>query len=494
MPEDIVLTEKQRIDFSQALQYMKTAKLILRDLELSRNDTKFYAKYKKEDILKWLESPSSASSEKNLREASNFMYDHSGHYRRLCNFFALMSQMAYIVLPYKFPEDKFDADKFKKKYKTTIDLLEVMSVKHEYQKVISTMVRDGISYNYEYSTSDSYYLKKLDPQYCTISSIEDGVLCVGFDFSYFKKYPERLIQYGEEFATKYELYKANNKKRWQELDSNRAFALKMDESIDYNIPFFASLLPMLYDIEDYKALEKNSKEQDNYKLLSLDLPLNEDGTYKYDYDEAVKFYNMMASALPSWVGLVLSPMKVNEYAFNKSNTANVTNSVANSESAYWNAAGVSELLFNSEKSSSATIGNSIKTDEEIIYSIHRQIERVINKRLKQESGNYKFKVNILDTTVFSKKEYLDSLLKASTYGVPVKLAICSIFGYSPSDTYGMTMLEEILDLVSKWKPMQSSNTQNTGDTSESGRPKVDDDQLSDSGAKSRDIDNRNNDA
>lgn len=494
MPEEIELTEKQRIDFTAALQYMKTAKLILRDLELSRNDTKFYAKYKKEDILKWLESPSSPSSEKNLREASNFMYDHSGHYRRLCNFFALMSQLAYIVLPYKFPEEKFDADKFKKKYKTTIDLLEVMSIKHEYQKAISAMVRDGISYNYEYSTNDSYYLRKLDPQYCTISSIEDGVLCVGFNFAYFNKYPEKLLQFGDEFVAKYEIYKSNSKKQWQELDSKYAFALKMDESIDYNIPFFASLLPMLYDIEDYKALEKNSKEQDNYKLLSLDLPLTDDGSYKYDYNEAVKFYNMMASALPSWVGLVLSPMKVNEYAFNKTNATNTTNSVANAESEYWNAAGVSELLFNSEKSSSATIGNSIKTDEEIIFSIHRQIERVINKRLKQESGNYKFKINILDTTIFSKKDYLDNLLKASTYGVPVKLAICSMFGYSPSDTYGMTMLEEILDLVGKWKPMQSSNTQNTGSNSEGGRPNVDDDKLSDAGAATRDGDNRKKDA
>jgi hypothetical protein len=491
LPEEIELTEKQRIDFTAALQYMKTAKLILRDLELSRNDTKFYAKYKKEDILKWLESPSSPSSEKNLRDASNFMYDHSGHYKRLCNFFSEMSKLSYVVLPYKLDEDKLDVNKFKKKYKTTIDNLEVMSIKHEYQKVIATMVRDGISYNYEYSTNDSYYLRKLDPQYCTISSIEDGVLCVGFDFTYFNKYPEKLLQYGEEFVAKNEIYKANSKKRWQELDSSKAFALKMDESIDYNIPFFASLLPMLYDIEDYKALEKNSKEQDNYKLLSLDLPLTEDGNYKYDYNEAVKFYNMMASALPSWVGLVLSPMKVNEYAFNKSNTTNAIDTVANAESQFFRAAGVTELLFNSSKSSSATISSSIKTDEEIIFSIHRQVERVINKKLKQESGIYKFKLNIIDVTIFGMKDYLDNLLKASTYGAPLKLIICSMFGFSPSDTYGMTILEEILEIVDRWRPLQSSNTQNTG---EGGRPEVDDNQLSDSGVKSREGDNRKQDA
>lgn len=487
MTEEVELTEKQRIDFSSALQYMKTAKLILNDLQNKNQETQFFSKYKKSDILKWLDTPSALISQKKLREVSNFMYEHSGHYKRLCNFFSYMSKLPYLALPYKLKSKEIDNGKFLDSYKKVIDYLEVMSIKQEYQKVIATMVREGISYNYEYSTPDSYFLKKLDPNYCKISSIEDGVLCVGFDFSYFNKYPEKLVQFGEEFQVKYGLYKNNSNLQWQELDSTKAFAIKMDESTDFTIPFFVALLPMLYDIEDFKILEKNSKEQDNYKLLSLEIPLNDDGTYKYDYNEALKFYNMMAQALPSWVGLVLTPMKVSDYNFNKSGGVNDVNSVANAESEYWNAAGVSELLFNSQKSSSATIGNSIKTDEEIIYSIHRQIERVINKKLKQFSSEYKFKINIIDTTIFSQKEYLDNILKASTYGTPVKLAICSIFGYTPSDTYGMTILEDVLGLVDKWKPLQSSNTQNTG---ESGRPQSDNEDLSEAGVATRENDNR----
>jgi len=489
LAETVKLTEEQQRDFSQALQYMKTAKLILNDLQNQNQDVQFFSKYKKSDILKWLDTPSSPMSQKKLREVSNFMYEHSGHYKRLCNYFSYMTKLPYLVLPYKLKMDKFNNEKFLKDYKDVIDYLEVMSIKQEYQKVISTMIREGISYNYEYSTPNSYFLKKLDPNYCKISSVEDGVLCVGFDFSYFSKYPDKLEQFGEEFQQKFTLYKSNAKLQWQELDSKKAFAIKMDESTDFTIPFFVSLLPMLYDIEDFKILEKNAKEQDNYKLLSLEIPLNEDGTYKYDYNEALKFYNMMAQALPSWVGLVLTPMKVEDFNFEKSGGVTNVTSVANAESEFWNAGGVSELLFNSQKSSSATIGNSIKTDEEIIYTIHRQIERVINKKLKQISGEYKFKINILDTTIFSQKEYLDNILKASTYGTPVKLAICSIFGYSPSDTYGMTILEDVLGLVDKWKPLQSSNTQ-SGDEDKNGKPKSDDEDLSEAGVATRENDNR----
>ena len=83
------------------------------------------------------------------------------------------------------------------------------------------------------------------------------------------------------------LHRQTNKKakRWQELDSNNSFALKLSDSLDYIIPMFANLIPFLYDIEDIKQLDKSQKEMDNYKLLMMKLELDEDGNYKIDYPE-----------------------------------------------------------------------------------------------------------------------------------------------------------------------------------------------------------------
>lgn len=44
---------------------------------------------------------------------------------------------------------------------------------------------------------DSYFIQKLNPDYCQISSIEGGCFNFAFDFNYFKTYPEKLKQYGE---------------------------------------------------------------------------------------------------------------------------------------------------------------------------------------------------------------------------------------------------------------------------------------------------------
>lgn len=487
------ITEQQKLQFESALQYMKTARLILRDLENEQQSNQFFKKYKREDVLRWLENPS--KFEDKLIEVCRYLAGSSQHFRRLYEYFGKMSMLAYIVLPYKLDEKDFNKELFTKQYKNAIDRLEVMNIRHEFEKVIDTMFREDVVYCYEYSTKDSYFIKLMPYQYCRINTIIDGVFGYSFDFAFFDKYPKRLAMYGEEFQIKYELYKANKKSyRWQELDSKNSFALKLSDSLDYIIPMFANLIPFLYDIEDIKQLDKGQKELDNYKLLMMRLELDEDGNYKIDYDEYKKFYDMISAVLPKNIGIGMSIADIKDYTFERSGSTNDISAYSQAQTDFWSSAGVSELLFNGSKSSSATITNSIKCDSELVFYVHRMIERVINRKLKQDSGKYKFKVNILDVTQFNQKEYLDNLMKVSSYGYPVKLAIMAVFGYTPSDVYGMTVLEDVLDLVNKWKPLQSANTMSGDSDDEGGRPQKDNDELSEAGVQTRENDNRRNDA
>lgn len=487
------LTEQQKLQFDSALQYMKTARLILRDLENEQQATQFFKKYKREDVLRWIENPS--QNEERLISVCRYLAGSSQHFRRLYEYFGKMSALAYIVVPYKLDEKDFNKDLFIKQYKNTIDKLEVMNIKNEYEKVIDTIFREDVAYCYEYSTKDSYFVKLMPYKYCKINTIVDGVFGYSFDFSFFDKYPKRLDMYGEEFKLKYEIYKANKKsKRWQELDSKNSFALKLSDSLDYVIPMFANLIPFLYDIEDIKQLDKSQKEMDNYKLLMMKLELDDDGNYKIDYPEYEKFYNMISSVLPKNIGIGMSIADIKDYTFERSGTASDISAYSQAQTDFWSSAGVSELLFNGSKSSSATITNSIKCDSELVFYVHRMIERVINRKLKQENGKYKFKINILDVTQFNQKEYLDNLLKVSTYGYPVKLAIMAVFGYTPSDVYGLTVLEEVLNLTERWKPLRSANTMSGDSDDEGGAPNKDVDELSDAGVQTRENDNRREDA
>ena len=143
--EPVNKKQQMQIDFSQAVQYASTTKIILRDLQNNRMDAQFFSRYKKEEIMRWLESPASLSNQKRLREASNFIYESSGHYKRLCNYFAYMSKLSYVVIPYKLNTSNLNNDRIMKRYQQTADLLEVMNIRHEFQKVVASMVREGIS-------------------------------------------------------------------------------------------------------------------------------------------------------------------------------------------------------------------------------------------------------------------------------------------------------------------------------------------------------------
>lgn len=483
--QDSTVQPKQ-FDFSNMLNYANLSKLILRDLEKNNKIQTFFSKYSKEDVIKYLKNPESNS--KQLRNISIYLYNASNHYRRLINYFAKMALYYYIVVPCKLDIEKVDKKKFKNQYKKTLDILDNMNIQHEFIKIMTTVFREDVFYGYEYSTKESYFIQKLNPDYCQINAVEDGCFNFSFDFMYFKSYPDKLKSYGEEFEEKYKIFESDSGKRWQELDSKRTICIKLNEDIDYPIPAFVGVLESLYDIEDFKSLKKAKTEIDNYKLLVLHVPYdNKEGDFEMDLEIAKEYYHMMGSQLPENIGLVLSPMKIEDFNFekDKADDDNVSRSVRD----YWSSAGVSELLFNGDKSNSVTINSSIKADESMVFSVLRSLERWLNRKLKFESGVYKFKVMMLDISIYNKKEFQESVLKGGQFGIPIKTMVGASYGYSPNDLLGMAFLEnEVYEYQNQFIPLQSSHTQ--GNEDEGGAPKKDDDDLSPEGVTARESDNR----
>jgi len=265
------IEETKQYDFYNMLNYAKLSKLILRDLESNNRKQTFFSKYTKDDVIKYLKNPE--QNAKQLREISAYLYNTSSHYKRLILYFARMLLFYYIVVPYRIDIEKVNKNKFKNQYKKILDVLDNMNLQHEFIKIVTTILKEDVFFGYEYSTKDSYFIQKLNPDYCQISSIEDGCFNFAFDFSYFKTNPEKLVQYGGEFEEKYKIYENDTKLRWQELDSKRTICIKMSDDVEFPVPFFVGVLESLYDIEDFKALKKAKTEIGNYKMLSLQIPL-----------------------------------------------------------------------------------------------------------------------------------------------------------------------------------------------------------------------------
>ncbi|MEM4995008.1 hypothetical protein WKH56_20800 [Priestia sp. SB1] len=480
---------QQELDYNELkkLNFAELNKLILRELTETATQSAITKKYPKEVVIKLLQNPE--KNEKELRNVSNYLYNTSANYKRLVLYFANMLKFEYIVKPYGLSIEKVNRKKFQAQYQKIIDLLDTMNIPHEFSKIMKIGFKEDVFYGYEHMTGDSYFIQRINPDYCQITSIEDGVYNYSFDFSYFDANKKKLHTYPKEFQDRYKLYTANKKNlKWQELDSKRTICIKVNEEVEYNIPPFNAVFEAVYDIEDYKELKKNKTKMDNYMVLTQKIPLDdkkgEPNNFLIDLDYATKFHNLASQSLPDSVGLITSPMAIEGIKLEKRSTEKDT--VAEAERGYYNAAGVSQFLFNADKSSSIGLAKSIVTDEQIVFSVLRQLERWLNRKIKNFTTNYKFKVKFLDITFFNEDEVFNKYKDAATLGLPTKIALGASLGLSPSDMSSLTYLEnDILNLNETLVPLQSSHTQ-SGKSNEGGAPVKSDNDITESGQKTRD--------
>lgn len=488
---------KEEQQFQKLLQFAQLAKHMKVDLNNNTQPTYTFNKtFQKSDVVKWLENPK--KYEKQLRNLSRFLLDSSSHYRRLIDYFATMLTFDYVVDVYNQSEYKIDK-KLKEtiydKYISTINFLENMNIKHEFSKLVYRAFVDDVVYGYEYSTKNSYFIDILNPDYCAISSVEDGVYNFSYNFQYFDTYPKELERMADEFTEKYNIYKTDKKnKKWQELDSSKTICIKISDT-EYAIPPLSGVFEDIYSLYSYKDLQMSKTELENYLLLVAKIPYqknadNTENAWALSLDKAIEYFNLMSDNLPPQIGSILSPYEsIESIKLNKSEKE--LDFVSLAENSIYNSAGVPKLIFNSDKASGAALNKAILNDQCMVFRVLRQLERWLNRKLKDENKKINFKVTFLDITKYNQEDVADAYKNATTLGLPVKTRYCAALGLSPSDMINSMMLEnDILDIVNKFKPLSTSYTEkgnNKGGKPSSG------DKVDDAGQKTNDADANNPD-
>lgn len=463
-------------------------KLITRDLN-NNTSAPTFSLYTKDNISEYLKNP--YNYQQQLRRAVTYIYGASPHFRRLIQYFTGLSDLAYVVSPYRIDPKMASAKSIGRNYRKVLSTMSAMNVKTQFPKILTVCLREDTFYGTMWVSNDDITIQQLPADYCAVSTIEGNVLNVSFDFSYFNTNPQYLNFYPAEFQDKYRIYE-NNKRgmRWQELDSPTSFAIKCNNDIlDYPLPPFAGILREVYDLEDYKQLKLAKTTLENYAMLVMTIGLNENGEWQIDLGKAKEFWRNLDSVLPDEIGSVLTPMPINKISFEKSHTGD-TNTIAEAEQNLFSAAGVSSLLFNNDKASANALVLSIKADQAITYGIVKSIEDAVNRFIQAQAYGKNFKITFLDCSPFNRKELGDMYLKACQYGIPMVSYYCASQGLGQAEMDCMRFLEnDILDVKSTFIPLQSSSTQSAsggkGATDEGGAPLKDIGDLSDSGEQNR---------
>lgn len=469
-------------------RFKDLSRLVLRDLNNIRRSPSFY-RYTKSQILEYFENP--YRNQKALRDASIYLYGVSTHYRRIINYFAGLSDLSYVLAPYKIDTSSAKPESIASKYRKCLNILTSMDIDNQFRKVLVVCMREDTFYGYlRDDIGDVITLQQLPADYCDISTIENNVLNVTFDFSYFTADEAILDTYPAEFRQKYELYKRDRVgSKWQELDAPNAFAVKANSDIlNYAVPPLAGIFTGIYDLEDYKNLKLTKEELENYAVLVMTLGQNSDGDWQLPLEQAKEFWRNLDNVLPEEVGSVLSPMEIEKISFERTH-AKDSNSAAEAEEGIFTAAGVSSLLFNNVRASSNALLLSIKADQCLTYALVQQIEAVINRYIQSQSYGRNFKTTFLDVSPFNRKEVGDQYLKAATYGMPAVTYYCVSQGISQNDIDQMNFLEQdVLHISERFRPLQSSNTMSSSSGGDAGRPKSDIGELTESGERSQETD------
>lgn len=443
--------------------------------------------YKKEDIIRYLSNPYLFSKE--LRRVLRYIYGASPHFRRLIQYFASLTDFAYVVAPYRTDPLKANKATVSRNYRRVLNTLSIMNIKTTFRKIVTVCLREDVFFGTMRVSADSIIIQQLPPDYCAIDTVENNVCNVTFNFSYFDTHKNDLDFFPEEFRIKYEAYSKLKDKynhRWIELDAPTSFAIKCTNDIlEYPIPPFAGLVPDILNLDIYKDMKLDKTALENYAMVFMKLPMDKDGNWAIEYGRAKEFWQNLDSVLPEEVGSVLTPMDLEKISFEGSEPE--VDTIAEAEENLFTAAGVSSLLFNNPRASAAALALSIKADQAITYGIVKSIEDAINRYIQYQNYGKYFKVNFLDVSTFNRKEVGDDYIKAIGFGLPFITAYCASQGIGQDEFDSLNFLEnEVLKLKEVLKPLQNAATLSSQTTpNDPGRPEKEGTELTDSGEQSR---------
>lgn len=485
LQEETAKLEKARMEFDKAVAFAKALeKQMVNDPNnASKNKSVSLSRYNKETMLKWLESPSTRSNAKNLRTASQYLYNASNHYQRLINYYAGMMNWVYFITPLAFERDKVKEDTFQKQYYKVAQYLEEANIPHEMYKMCVIALRDGAAYGVFRRGKNSSFIQLLDPQYCQITSITDGTYGFSYQMSQVKE--EDLDSwYPPEFKTMYRDYQSG-KGEWQEVPMDVVFCLKADDSVDdYTIPMFASVMPLLLDIQNYMALQETATELQNYKLITGNVPLNDDGTPKIDWPLVQMYASHIINALPPQVGLAVAPWKLEAINLSQQSANNDVDIVSRSIDNFWTTSGTPPTLHGSAIETSGGLSLAIVADEMVAERLMLQVQRIFNRYLKTLGGSVLFKIQFLPVTKYNQEKMVKIYKEGATYGIGKTLYQVAM-GIPQYDLTGLAYIENNISHLEELTPLQSSHTM-SGDEANAGRPELDKTNISDEGARSKD--------
>lgn len=469
----------------------KDALRVLTNVNKTKN--KRYTIYTKEDLSLALRNL--GTNQERLIQISWYLYYRVSIYWRIIHFYANQLDLnTRSVIPDYDPTKEQDESKVLANYYKTLKILDSVDWNYEFFNVLLTTWIQDVSYNCVWWEDDQFFMLPLPTQYCKIvGKYGDGTFMFAFDYSYFKSKPDILELWGEPFKSEFEAYlREGTAGRWRLFPLEHSVCLKQrSNEWDMILPPFLPLFYDLLSLVNTQELDNIKDEQDIFKLILLKLPrLNKTvDDWAVDPNLVVKYFDkMVEEALPEYTSAAIVPTDVDVVEFNSNDTASDINRVNKAYKNILDSSGGGEILLSSNISGSTAYSMvKILNTEFAISALLPQISAIINRLVKQQfSGAAKIK--FFEVSTYTREDLRKEFMNSAEYGFPNALAYGTTLGLSELDTLSLTNLQNnILGLTEKFVPLKSSHTLSGDGEVGQGAPEKSDEELTDSGERSREV-------
>ena len=413
-----------------------------------------------------------------VREISNYFYEASGIYQRMCKYLALLYRYDWFVTP--FQEKKTggskeptaaSGNKMLADFSKVLKYLDNSDIKRLFGNIALEVVKNGSYYGCIIDFNDKFSIQQLPSAYCR-SRFTRGVdpvieLDMRFFDAYFPNVQYRLkvlSMFPKEIQKAYIQYKEGklvgdypgDKRGWAMLDPDTTIKFNLNNG---DFPPLAGVIPSIIDLDSAQELDRKKTMQQLLKIIIQKLPLDKNGDLIFDVDEARDIHNNAVKMLGRAVGVdVLTTFADVEVAnMQDRNSTTTLDDLQKVERTVYNNSGFSQNLFNTD--GNIALEKSIANDEATMRDLVLQFENLLNRVVKKfNKSNYTFNVDILETTIYNYKEIAKMYKEHTQIGYSKMLPQVAL-GHSQSTILATAHFEnDVLKLADIMIPPSMSST------------------------------------
>lgn len=452
--------------------------------------------------------------EQELRKLSYFYYNYISIYKRNIEYKTSVLDFDWEPVPYTLdgkPISQSDiaSNAFKRDYAEMTKFFQSFNVKKEFRKVLFNMLLYDTYYTSVRSYNEHIYLQELPSSHCMIDADSYLGYLFSFDLSYFMNsgvdinaYAKSIRRkYGEVLALKKSTYDPNLPQRngswvyWMPMVPDDAWVFKYNSSFAGSVP---PLLDMLIDyskIDKFKELEAAKKQLEAYKVIFATVPrltnnksANKVDDFAISSAELGKFVAAVKQTLGSGVDFKAAPLE-DFKAFDFSPSASEKNLLETEINNMLKESGTSDSILTGGSSVSSNNIYKLVTSE-IVKSVYPQFAGFCEYQVNKRTRKYKFKIKFVGT-IFDREERRKTANEDMERGI-ITPSIFSSRGIQLTDAGNVSNMMYGLGFPDMFQPIKTASTMSSDEKGQAGRIQLSDNEISESGEQTRNIDANKN--